>query len=108
MYSVQMAGEAKIRQYHEIITDFVKDCKDLILQLRQFKKQIKIIVPIKEQELQYYKHFVDFLIKYEEVNTKRANMNGVPVISLLTGDDKIDMKDKLQKLVILSIKFLIY
>ena len=57
--------------------------------------QIKIIVPIKEQELQYYKHFVEFLVKYEEVNTKRANLNGAPCLTLLTGDDKIDMKDKL-------------
>jgi hypothetical protein len=46
-----MAGDAKLRAYSEIMIDFVKDCKDLILHLRQFKKQIKIIVPIKEQEL---------------------------------------------------------
>ncbi len=98
-----MADVAKLKTYNEVIVDFVKDCKDLILHLRLFKKQIKIIVPIKEQELQYYKHFVDFLIKYEEVNTKRANLNGVTVTTLLTGDDKIDMKEKLQKLVILNI-----
>lgn len=90
-----MADAPKLRSYNEVISDFVKDCKDLILQLRQFKKQIKIIVPIKEQELQYYKHFVDFLIKYEEVNTKRANLNGVQVTTLLTGDEKIDMKERL-------------
>lgn len=55
----------------------MKDCRDLIAHLRQFKKQIKVIVPIKEQELQYYKHFVDFLIKYEEVNSKRAGAGEV-------------------------------
>lgn len=38
--------------------------------LRFFKNQIKAIVPIKEQQLGFYKHFVDFLVKYEELNAK--------------------------------------
>jgi len=53
-------------------------------------------VPIKEQELQYYKHFVDFLIKYEEVNSKHTIAGGENLlINLLTGEGKIDMKEKL-------------
>jgi hypothetical protein len=43
-----MAGDGKLKAYAEVINDFVKDCKDLIIHLRSFKKQIKIIVPIKE------------------------------------------------------------
>ena len=37
-------------------------------------------------------------MKYEEVNTKRAATSDMPVITLLTGDSKIDMKEKLHKL----------
>lgn len=61
----------------------MKDCNDLIIHLRKFKKQIKIIVPIKEQELLYYKNFVDFLVKYEEINSKKGTEPDV--ISLLSG-----------------------
>lgn len=50
----------------------MKDCKELILNLKAFKHQIKMIVPLKEQELNFYKHFVDFLGKYEEINTKNT------------------------------------
>jgi hypothetical protein len=65
-----MAGDLKLKGYQEYINEFVKDCSDLIKYLKMFKKQIKIIVPIKEQELAYYRNFVDFLTKYEEINTK--------------------------------------
>jgi sorting nexin-1/2 len=45
------AGDLKLKSYNEIINDFVKDCKDLIIHLRHFKRHVKTIVPIKEQEL---------------------------------------------------------
>lgn len=38
--------------------------------LRNFKQHIKLIVPMKEQELQYYKQFAEFLQKYEDGNEK--------------------------------------
>jgi hypothetical protein len=31
---------------------------------------LKVIVPIKEQEVYHYKNFVDFLGKYEDLNHK--------------------------------------
>jgi len=46
----------------------VRDIKDFLDHLRKCKKQIKVIVPIKEQENAYYKDFVEFLMKYEELN----------------------------------------
>lgn len=66
--------------------------------LKQFKKHTKIIVPIREQEMAYYKSYIEFLIKYEEVSNKK----GMDEFSatLITGEaKKIDMKEKLQKLV---------
>ena len=38
--------------------------------LRGFKSHIQNIVPMKEQELKYYKSFADFLQKYEEGSEK--------------------------------------
>jgi len=43
-----MANEYKIKEYNMRINEFVKDCKDFIDHLKKFKKQIKMIVPIKE------------------------------------------------------------
>ncbi len=53
---------------------------------------MKAIVPIKEQELQYYKEFSDFLVKYEETNAKKAKGNDPVVVQLLTGEGKVDLK----------------
>lgn len=66
-----MANELKIKHHNEKINDFVKDCRDFIDHLKKFKKQVKLIVPIKEQEVMHYKDFVEFLIKYEELNVKK-------------------------------------
>jgi hypothetical protein len=38
--------------------------------LNKFKTYINNIVPLKEQELRYYKEFASFLAKYEEGNEK--------------------------------------
>ena len=78
----------------------MKDSKELLLILKFFKKQIKVIVPLKEQELGFYKHFVEFACKYEEVNTKNAKQYGENTseinITILTGEGKtLDMKEKL-------------
>jgi hypothetical protein len=53
----------------------------------------------------FYKNFVDFLVKYEEVNTTSAKAIGNTSVeeqnvTLLTGDGKkVDLKDKLQLMV---------
>lgn len=94
-----------MKGYNEVVNEFVKDCKELILNLKGFKRQIKMIVPLKEQELNFYKHFVDFLGKYEDINTKNTQPIGETAITemnvtLLSGDyKKIDLKDKMQKMV---------
>jgi hypothetical protein len=67
----QGADEYKIKRYNdEVINGFIKDCQVLMQALESFKNQMKIIVPMKDQEVMYYKNFVDFLVKYEEVNEK--------------------------------------
>lgn len=93
-----------MKGYNEIVIEFVKDCRELITILKLFKKQIKIIVPIKEQELAYYKHFVEFLGKYEEINTKNARLHGEFTndlnVTIMIGDNKkVDLREKIQKLV---------
>ena len=91
----ETAGEIKLKSHNEGINDFVRDCRDYLEHLKKFKKHIKVIVPIKEQEVTYYKEFADFLVKYEDTNTKKARP-GDPTISLLTGDQRIDLKQQLQ------------
>lgn len=92
----EMAGDLKIKSYNEGINDFVRDCREYIEHLKGFKKHLKVIVPLKEQEVNYYKEFVDFLVKYEETNTKKAKM-GDPTVNLLTGEARIDLKTQLQQ-----------
>lgn len=43
-----MIHDIKIKGYNESINEFVKDISELIVYLKKFKKQIKIIEPIKE------------------------------------------------------------
>jgi hypothetical protein len=56
---------------------------------------VKAIVPIKEMEVNYYKDFADFLVKYEESNAKKAKSDDPLVARLLTGDTRLDLKQKL-------------
>jgi hypothetical protein len=90
-----MANDLKIKHYNDKINEFVKDCGDFILHLKKFKKQIKMIVPIKEQEVQHYKGFVDFLIKYEELNVKKQTLEEPYTVNILVGENKVDLKEKL-------------
>jgi len=99
----EMASEHKLKQYNDgksylsnivAINDFVRDCKDFTEHLKGFKKHIKMIVPIKEAEVVYYKEFVDFLVKYEDSNSKK-HRGGDPSVQLLTGDGRIDLKSQL-------------
>jgi len=50
----------------------VKEQKQLMDYLKNFKTHIHQIVPMKEQELKYYKQFTDFLHKYE-VSSEKVN-----------------------------------
>jgi len=43
-----MANEFTLKKYNDRINDFIKDCRDFIDHLKNFKKHIKMIVPIKE------------------------------------------------------------
>jgi hypothetical protein len=87
-----MAGEFKIKAHNEAINEFVRECKDYLEQLQAFKKHVKAIVPIKEQEVQYYKEFSDFLVRYEDTNGKKAKAGDPAVVQLLTGESKVDLK----------------
>jgi hypothetical protein len=90
----EMAGDVKLKGYNESINEFVRECKDYMDHLKGFKKHVKVIVPIKEAEVTYYREFVDFLIKYEESNLKRLKQ-GDPSVQLLTGEGRIDLKAQL-------------
>ena len=58
--------EGQIGKYNQDINDFVKEQKVLMNHLKNFKQYITQIVPMKEQELKYYKQFTEFLTKYEQ------------------------------------------
>jgi hypothetical protein len=47
--------------YNHEIHNFVKEQKKLLDNLRNFKSHISNLVPMKEQELKYYKQFAEFL-----------------------------------------------
>ena len=68
--------------------------------LRGFKSHIQNIVPMKEQELKYYKSFADFLQKYEEGSEKQSSNLGQNYknIKLVSGDTKAHLKNKLDEL----------
>jgi len=91
----ETAGDLKLKSHNEAINEFVRECKDYLEQLDAFKKHVKAIVPIKEMEVQYYKEFSDFLARYEETNAKKAKNTDPPVVQLLTGDSRVDLKQKL-------------
>jgi hypothetical protein len=100
--------EYKIKRYNdEVINGFIKDCQVLMQALEAFKNQMRQIVPIKDQEVMYYKNFVDFLVKYEEVNEKQlskgAAANGQQdmntTTTLLYGSWGDELKQKLSKTV---------
>lgn len=68
--SLEQYGENKIQDYQEMIRSFIKEQKIIMNHLNKFKTYINNIVPLKEQELRYYKEFASFLAKYEEGNEK--------------------------------------
>lgn len=64
------------------------------MNLKSFKKNLKQIVPIKEQERMFYKNVIENLLKYEEVSNKKATEEFQMII--LAGEGKrIDMRDKI-------------
>lgn len=71
--------------------------------LKSFKEHINKIVPMKYQELRYYKQFADFLLKFEE-GSAEENKSAVPgsaedkSIKLVAGDTKAHLKNKLDDL----------
>lgn len=97
------SDEYKIKRYNdEFINGFIKDCNLLMQALMIFQNQMKVVVPMKDQEVMYYKNFVDFLAKYEEVSSNTV-ANGMPPqnvdpnvsTTLLYGSWGEEMKQKL-------------
>jgi len=67
------------------------------LHLLNFKKTLKNIVPIKEQERLYYQQFSNFLERYEEGRgTGSAEVGALAHVRLITGDRNSALKDKLE------------
>lgn len=66
--------------------------------LETFRNQMKVIVPMKDQEVLYYKNFVDFLVRYEEVSMKPSQEQDPNVsTTLLYGVWGDELKSKLTK-----------
>lgn len=89
--------DTKVTQYNADITEYVKEQKILMDRLKDFKKHIKQIVPMKEEEMRYYKQFALFLNQYEEVNEKSAGPSEKP-IKLISSDNQASLKVKLDAL----------
>lgn len=51
----EMASDIKLKSHNDGITEFVRDCREYLETLKNFKKHVKTIVPIKEAEVIYYK-----------------------------------------------------
>ena len=45
--------------------------------------------------MQHYKEFIDFLIKYEELNVKKSTPEDPFRAKFLSGDNKVDIKEQL-------------
>lgn len=62
-----------------------------------FKKTLKNIVPIKEQERLYYAQFSNFLERYEEGRGQGSQeLGALSHVRLITGDNNTALKDKLE------------
>lgn len=62
----------------------------------EFKKTLRNIVPIKEQERNYYSQFSNFLERYEESRGQASQEVGALAhVRLITGDRNAALKDKL-------------
>jgi len=66
--------------------------------LKNFKEHIAKIVPMKEQELRYYKQFADFLQKYEEGSARATDQTPGSSVRLVSGESKAHLKNKLDDL----------
>ena len=90
--------ETTVAKYHANIVEFQKEQQVLMDYLRQFKTHIKQIVPMKQQELTYYRQFADFLQKYEDSNENSKVEGAHNHVRLVSGDSKAHLKNKLDGL----------
>ncbi|TNV81241.1 hypothetical protein FGO68_gene10278 [Halteria grandinella] len=84
-----------------VINAFVKESQVLMTSLQQFKLHMKVIVPIKEQEVYHYKNFVDFLCKYEDLNHRAQTAGSLdpnqstPAEAIVNAPEGAHLKDLL-------------
>ena len=87
---------ASVGRFGHEISQFVLDQKTVLTHLIAFKKQLKAIVPIKEQEMKYYKDFAQFLEKYEDSKNAASNQTGALAhVKLISGGEHDALKMKL-------------
>ncbi len=87
--------------FNEEVTAFAKDQANLNLHLQEFKKTLKNIVPIKEQERLYYHSFSNFLERYEDsrgTGQGATQVGSLSHVRLITGDSNVALKDKLEQM----------
>lgn len=68
--SLQYYGEAEVEEMNSKINKFIVECNFLSKHLRAFRGNVNNLLPIKAQEIRYYKNFVGFLDGYETGNEK--------------------------------------
>ena len=89
-------SESHVEQLSNECTRFANEQKNLNLHLQNFRKTLKNIVPIKEQERQYYQQFSNFLERYEEGRGQDSQgVGALAHVRLITGDRNAALKDKL-------------
>jgi hypothetical protein len=93
-----------MHKFNEEINSFVKSQKQLMGYLRQFKTHVNNIVPMKEQEVKYYKNFAEFLNKYEQGNQKSEATSPTIVgdkvveVRMISGDSEQALMNNLENL----------
>ena len=93
------APDSTVSKYNNDINEFVKEQKALMTHLKNFTKFSQAIVPMKEQELKYYRSFADFLSHYEEGQEKaKVNFGASFEAKLVSGDNKAHLKNQVEHL----------
>lgn len=64
--------ERNMKMMETDIANFAKDHKEIQNHLKTFKKLIKSIVPLKDQQNSYYRKFSNFLEQYEDANVRNT------------------------------------
>ena len=93
---VEEYNDRDVANFAQEVDRFAAEQKALNEHLQTFRKTLQNILPIKEQERQYYSQFSNFLERYEEGRGQASQEVGeLAHVRLITGDRNAALKDKL-------------